>query len=176
MEFKQLVEKRRSVRKFSDRKVPREVVERILQATFTAPSSRNSRSTRIFVVENPEIIEKMSQMRDYGSAFLKNAPLAFVIAGDTSLTDLWSVNCSISTTMLQLACVEEGLASCWVHVDGRPQLKDEPEGAQAIDLLRTLLPLPDSYEVLCVVAAGYSDFSPAALPEHDDMANVVWIE
>jgi nitroreductase len=112
MEFKQLIEKRRSVRKFSDRKVPREVVERILQATFTAPSSRNSRSTRIFVVENPEIIEKMSQMRDYGSAFLKNAPLAFVVAGDTSLTDLWSVNCSISTTMLQLACVEEGLASC----------------------------------------------------------------
>lgn len=176
MEFNEIIGKRRSVRKFSERKVPREVVERILNATFTAPSSRNSRSTRIFVVENREIIEKMSQMRDYGSAFLKNAPLAFVVAGDTSLTDLWTVNCAISTTMLQLACVEEGLASCWVHVDGRPRLKDEPEGAQAIDLLRTLLPLPESYEVLCVVAAGYSDFQPASLPEHDDMANVVWIE
>lgn len=176
MEFNEIIGKRRSVRKFSERKVPREVVERILNATFTAPSSRNSRSTRIFVVENREIIEKMSQMRDYGSAFMKNAPLAFVVAGDTSLTDLWTVNCAISTTMLQLACVEEGLASCWVHVDGRPRLKDEPEGAQAIDLLRTLLPLPESYEVLCVVAAGYSDFQPASLPEHDDMANVVWIE
>lgn len=176
MEFKEIVQKRRSTRKFSERKVPREVVERILKATFTAPSSRNSRSTRIFVVENPDIIAQMAQMRDYGSAFMKNAPLAFVIAGDTSLTDLWSVNCAISTTMLQLACVEEGLASCWVHVDGRPRLKDEPDGAQAIDLLRTLLPLPEGYEVLCVVAAGYSDFVPAALPEHDDMANVVWVE
>ncbi len=176
MDFKEIIEKRRSVRKFSERGVAREVVERILKATFTAPSSRNSRSTRIFVVENRDIIAQMAEMRDYGSAFMKNAPLAFVIAGDTTLTDLWTVNCSISATMLQLACVEEGLASCWVHVDGRPRLKDEPNGAQAIELLRTLLPLPESYEVLCVVAAGYSDFQPAALPEHDDMANVVWVE
>lgn len=176
MEFKEILNKRRSVRKFSDRKVPREVIDRLLQATFTAPSSRNSRSTRIFVVENPEIIVSMSEMRDYGSAFMKSAPLALVVAGDKSLSDLWMVNCSISATVLQLACVEEGLASCWVHVDARPRLKDVPEGEQAIDHLRTLIPLPENYEVLCVIAAGYSDFQPATLPEHDDMAGVVWVE
>ena len=27
--------------------------------------------------------------------------------------------------ILQLACVDEGLASCWVHIDGRPRRKDE---------------------------------------------------
>lgn len=176
MEFKEIIEKRRSVRKFSDQKVPHEVIERLLQATFTAPSSRNTRSTRIFVVENPEIIAKMSEMRDYGSAFMKNAPLALVVAGDTSLSDLWLVNCAISATMMQLACVEEGLASCWVHVDERPRLKDVPDGEQAIDYLRTLIPLPENYNVLCIIAAGYSDFHPASLPEHDDMANVVWVE
>ncbi len=176
MEFKEIIEKRRSVRKFSERKVPREVIERLLQATFTAPSSRNSRSTRIFVVENRDIIASMSEMRDYGSAFMKSAPLALVVAGDKSLSDLWLVNCAISATTLQLACVEEGLSSCWVHVDARPQLKDELNGAQAIDHLRTLIALPENYEVLCVIAAGYSDFQPAPLPEHDDMANVVWVE
>ncbi len=176
MEFKEILEKRRSTRKFSDRRVPREVIDRLLKATFTAPSSRNTRSTRIFVVENRDIIAQMAEMRDYGSAFMKGAPLALVVAGDTSLSDLWLVNCSISATILQLACVEEGLASCWVHVDGRPQLKDEPKGAQAIDHLRKLISLPENYEVLCVVAAGYSDFHPAELPEHDDMANVVWVE
>lgn len=176
MEFKEIVKTRRSVRKFSERKVPREVINRLLEATFTAPSSRNTRSTRIFVVENSDIIAQMAQMRDYGSAFMKGATLALVVAGDTSLSDLWLVNCSISATMLQLACVEEGLSSCWVHVDGRPQLKDEPEGKQAIDHLRTLIPIPENYGVLCVIAAGYSDFQPAALPEHDDMGNVVWIE
>lgn len=176
MEFKEIIKERRSTRKFSDRKVPREVINRLLEATFTAPSSRNTRSTRIIVVENRDIIAQMAQMRDYGSAFMKDAPLALVVAGDKSLSDLWLVNCAISATVLQLACVDEGLASCWVHVDERPRLKDEPEGEQAIDHLRSLISLPENYEVLCVIAAGYSDFHPAALPEHDDMANVIWVE
>lgn len=167
MELKKILAARRSTRKFNDRKVETEVVDRILEAALSAPSSRNSRSTRIIVVDRPDIIAPMSEMRDYGSAFIKNAPLAFVIAGDTSATDLWRENCAIAATILQLACVDEGLASCWVHVDGRPQLKDEPHGKQAIDLLRTLLPLPEEWNVLCIVAAGYSDFHPAPLPPFD---------
>ena len=43
MEFKELMAARRSVRRFSDRAVPREVVDRILAEALTAPSSRNSR-------------------------------------------------------------------------------------------------------------------------------------
>ena len=42
MEFKELIEKRRSIRKFSERAVPREVVDRILHETLSAPSARNS--------------------------------------------------------------------------------------------------------------------------------------
>lgn len=173
MELKQILTERRSTRKFSDRKVEAEVIDRILESALTAPSSRNSRSTRIMVVSNPETLAAMAGMRDYGSAFVKNAPLAFVIAGDTSATDLWRENCAIAATILQLACVDEGLASCWVHVDGRPQLKDEPCGKQAIDCLRTLLPLPEEWNVLCVVAAGYSDFHPAPLPGFDWRSAVV---
>ena len=173
MELKKILAERRSTRKFTDRKVEPEVADRILHSALSAPSSRNSRSTRIMVVDNPETLTAMSEMRDYGSAFIKNAPLAFVIAGDTSATDLWRENCAIVATILQLACVDEGLASCWVHVDGRPQLKDEPHGKQAIDLLRTLLPLPEEWNVLCIVAAGYSDFHPAPLPPFDWRTAVV---
>ena len=173
MELKELLKMRRSTRKFSDKIVPDEVVDRILESAFTAPSSRNSRSTRIMVVREPATLAAMSEMRDYGSAFLKGAPLAFVVAGDTSATDLWRENCSILATILQLACVDEGLASCWVHVDGRPQRQSEPQGPQAVDHLRSLLPLPGDWEVLCVVAAGYSDFHPAALPPFDWHDSVV---
>lgn len=37
MEFKELIAKRRSVRKFTDREVPREVVDRILAEALSAP-------------------------------------------------------------------------------------------------------------------------------------------
>lgn len=173
MEFKDILALRRSTRKFLDRPVEDDTVERILKAAFSAPSARNSRSTRVMVVADREKIARMAEMRDYGSAFLKNAPLAFVIAGDRTKSDLWRENGAILATVLQLACVDEGLASCWVHVDGRPRLQGAPDGEQAQEYLRGLLPLSDEWSVLCVIAAGYSDFHPAPLPEYDYKADTV---
>lgn len=173
MEFKEIIAKRRSIRKFTDRAVPREVVDRILAEALTAPSARNTRTTRILVVDDPALVARMAAMRDYGSAFLKGAPLAFVVLGDTTKSDLWRENAAITATVLQLACVDEGLGSCWVHVNGRPRRKDTPEGERAADYLGTLLPLPEDCEPLCVIAAGYSDFTPAPLPEADDSARII---
>ena len=126
MEFKELIAKRRSVRKFTDREVPREVVDRILAEALSAPSARNTRTTRFLVVDDPALVARMAEMRDYGSAFLKGAPLAVLVLGDTSASDLWRENAAISATVLQLACVDEGLASCWVHVNGRRQTERGP--------------------------------------------------
>ena len=173
MEFKDLLAGRRSVRKYSERDVPREVVERLLRETLTAPSSRNSRSTRLLVVVDPATVARMAAMRDYGSGFLTGAPRAIVVLGDTAASDLWKVNAAISATVLQLACVDEGLASCWVHVEGRPRRKEEPDGEQAADYLRTFLPIPEGCEPLCVIAFGYSDFRPAPLPPADDEARII---
>lgn len=173
MEFKELIQKRRSIRKFTDRAVPAEVVEQLLRQTLSAPSSRNSRSTRLLVVDDPALVARMASMRDYGSAFMQHAPLAIVVVGDTSKSDLWRINAAISATVLQLACVDQGLASCWVHVDGRPRLKSEPEGEQAADYLRGFLPIPDGCEPLCAVAIGYSDFTPAPLPADDDAERII---
>ena len=173
MEFKQLIAARRSVRKFSDRPVPREAMDRLLDAALGAPSARNARSTRFLVVDDPALVVRMADMRDYGSAFLKGAPAAVVVLGCESESDLWAVNAAIAATLLQLACVDEGLASCWVHIDGRPRRKDDPAGAAAADFLRTFLPIPEDCKPLCAIAVGYSDFRPAPLPESDDRARVL---
>ena len=170
MEFKELIEKRRSIRKFSERAVPREVVDRILHETLSAPSARNTRTTHLVVVDDPALVARMADMRDYGSAFMKGAPLAIVVLGDTTKSDLWRENAAISATILQLACVDEGLASCWVHIDGRPRRKDEPGD------LRSFLPIPADCQPLCAVAAGYSDFTPAPLPGSDDDARIIRLE
>ena len=173
MEFKELIAQRRSIRRFSDRPVPREVVDRLLAEALTAPSARNTRTTRFLVVDDPSLVARMADMRDYGSAFLKGAPLAILVLGETPESDLWRENAAISATVLQLACVDEGLGSCWVHVHGRPRRKEAPEGEKAADYLRSFLPIPDSCEPLCAVAVGYSDFHPAPLPPHDDQARII---
>ena len=162
------------MRKFLAGKVEKEKLQRIVDMALQAPSSRNSRSTRLVVVEDSALLEKMSQMRDYGSAFMKDAQAAIVVMGDKNATDLWLDNCAITATILQLAVVDEGLASCWVHVNDRPCLKDVPEGAKADDYLRELLGISDNYGILCAVALGYSDFEPKPLPPYEGEERVIW--
>ena len=174
MELKNILNSRRSVRKFLDVKVEHEKLERIAQMALQAPSSRNSRSSRLVIVEQKELLEKLSKMRDYGAAFMKDAAAAIVVMGDKQASDLWLDNCAITATTLQLAVVDEGLASCWVHVNNRPCLKDEPEGAKADDYLREVLGLPEKYGVLCAVALGYSDFQPAPLPPYEGEERIMW--
>lgn len=176
MEFGKLLEKRRSVRRFLDKQVPREVMDGILRQALTAPSARNTRSTRFMVVTDRNTIEKMASVRDYGAGFLAGAPAAVVVMGDTSASDLWDINCAISATLLQLACVDAGLVSCWIHVAGRPRRKDDPQGESAENYLRSLLPIPAQYRVECIIALGYSDFTPAPLPPHDDSASIIWAD
>ena len=174
MELKNILQTRRSVRRFSPTAVSREILLDIVNQTLTAPSSRNMRTSRFIIVDDKPTLEKLSKMRDYGSEFMKDAAAAIIIAADTTKTDLWRENCAISATIMQLAVVDAGLASCWVHIGGRTRLKDEPNGEQAEDYIRTFIDVPADWSLECAIALGYSDYTPKPLPEHDDSASIVW--
>ncbi len=175
MTLTDILKKRRSVRKFDGRAVPREVVEGLLKGALTAPSSKNVRSTRFMVVDRPDTLERISRMRDFGSSFLAGVPCAVVVAGLATDTDLWVDNAAIAAAFLQLAAVEAGLGSCWVHVNGRPQRRDEPNGATAEEQLREFLPLPAEWRPLCVIALGYPADEPKPHAERDDPDKIVWL-
>lgn len=155
MDFFEVIEKRHSVRKFADRPVEREVLDALVSVARTAPSSRNSRSTAFLIVDDKDTLAALSQMRDYGSSFLKDAPAAVVIAGDETKTDLWVDNCAISATFVQLAATAADLGSCWVHVNGRPRVKNDPDGASACGYVKVLLGLKEGLRPYCVIAVGY---------------------
>lgn len=157
---------RRSVRKFDGRPVPEDVVEKLLRATLTAPSSKNTRSTRLAVSSRAEHALAVSQMRSTGTSFVSAAPLLVFVMGEPAASDMWLINASISATVLQLAAAELGLGSCWVHVDGRPHNEADPEGMSALEWLRSQIPsLPPELPILCVVAVGYP-LEPAR-PRHE---------
>ncbi|MFQ7502404.1 MAG: nitroreductase family protein [Alistipes finegoldii] len=121
MEFKELIEKRRSIRKFSERAVPREIVDRILHETLSAPSARNTRTTRLVVVDDPALVARMADMRDYGSAFMKGAPLAIVVLGDTTKSDLWRENAAISARCCSSPAWTRDSAPGCISTAGAPQ-------------------------------------------------------
>ena len=145
MEFFEVIEKRHSVRKFEERPVEKALIDRIISAAGTAPSSKNTKSTAFMVIED----------RDTIAAFVKDAPAVIVVLGDETKTDLWVDNCSISATFIQLAATASDLGSCWVHVNGRPRISTDPAAGNAEDYLRNLLGVKDGLRIHCVIALGY---------------------
>lgn len=157
MDFLEVIEKRKSVRKYSDQAVEREILDAIINVAQTAPSSRNSRSSAFMIIEDRDTLDALSQMRDYGASPLKSAQAAILVMGDPSKTDLWVDNCAISATFIQLAVTAMDLVSCWIHINGRPVLKDQPEGAKAEDYVADLLGIKDGLRPYCAVAIGYPE-------------------
>jgi len=173
--FSEVVNRRRSCRKFEVRKVTREVIDLLLKEALTAPSARNTRSTRFAVTEDPATLEKLSRMRNYGSLFLKDAPVVVAILGETSHTDLWRENGAISATILQLSAEAHGLGSCWVHVHDRLRNNDDPDGPRAEDYAREILKVPDHLAILCLIALGYPADPPQPRREQDDTDKITYL-
>lgn len=157
MEFLEVIQKRHSVRKFTDQPVGREIIDTIIDIAQSAPSSKNTKSSAFMVIEDPDTLKALSEMRDRGSAFMAGAAAAIVVMGDASKTDLWVENASISATFIQLAATAMDLGSCWVHVNGRPRSKEDASLGNAEDYVKELLGIKDGYRVLCVIALGYEE-------------------
>lgn len=161
MDFLEVIEKRHSVRKYADRPVEKELLDAIVKVAQTAPSSRNSKSSAFMIIEDRDTLDALSQMRDYGASPLKSAQAAILVMGDESKTDLWVDNCAISATFIQLAVTAMDLASCWIHINGRLCLKDEPDGRKSEDYVRELLGVREGLRPYCAVAIGYPEEVPA---------------
>ncbi len=62
MEFYEVISKRRSIRQFEGREIPREVLERILDAGLRAPSSNHQRRWELVTLTEKAIIHDLAQI------------------------------------------------------------------------------------------------------------------
>ena len=155
MDFFELVQKRHSVRKFTDEQISSENIEAIISATQTAPSAKNTKSSAFMIIEDHDTLKALSELRTSGGKFIADADKAIVVLGDETKTDLWRENCSISATFVQLAATALGIGSCWVHVHGRKRSKDGSVEGMAEDYVRGLLGIKENMRILCIIALGY---------------------
>lgn len=167
--FFSLIEKRRSIRKFKALPVEQEKVDRIIEAALRSPSSRGFNPWRFIVVDQPELLAKLSKAKPHGASFLKGASLGIVICADESRTDVWVEDSSIATIFIQLAAQELGLGSCWIQIRKR----EHDDVMTAEDYIRDLFNIPDNFRVESMVALGYPDEDKPAHPKESlDMGKV----
>lgn len=150
-DFKELVQKRRSHRKFSDQLVDGDAVKLILRAALMAPTAKSLRAWHFVVVDDKGDLEKLADAKAMGSQFLKGAPLAIVVLGDPQENDCWVEDGSIAAISMQYQAEDLGLGSCWIQMRGRG-LED---GTSADTVIRGILDIPERMQVLCVVAVGH---------------------
>ena len=152
VDFSTLVKKRRSHRKFDEKKIDAEHVSLILRAALMAPTSKSCRAWHFIEVEDKNDIEKIADAKEMGGQFLKSAPLVIVVAGLPSENDCWIEDCSIAAISMQYQAEELGLGSCWAQIHKRG-LSD---GTTATEVIQGVLGLPDDYMVLCAIGFGYA--------------------
>ena len=161
-DFKTLVQVRRSHRKFTEEEIAADDVRLILRAALMAPTSKGQRAWQFVVVDDKADIEKISDAKDMGSQFMKDAPLLVVVLGDPLTNDCWVEDGSIAAYSMQLQAEDLGLGSCWAQMRGRG-LSD---GTSADTVIRGILDIPENLSCLCVLAFGHK--ADERKPQNED--------
>lgn len=140
---------RRSVRKFTDKKVEKSKIEKLLRAAMQAPSAANGQPWEFIVVEGSENLNLLSQLSPYAWP-VKNSPLAVVITGNKKRTmcpENLEQDLGAATQNLLLEAVELGLGAVWLGVT---PVKER------MKYVKKLYNLTDT-EPYCVIAVGYPE-------------------
>lgn len=161
MNFRDLVLKRRSIRKFTDTPIEAEQVELILKAGLLAPSSKNIKPLEFLVVEDKEMLEKLATCKEHGSKPIANSKLAIVILGNPILSDVWIEDASIASIMMQFQAEDLNIGSCWIQVRERKTVN----GYLSEDFIKDLLSIPMHLHVLSIMVFGNKDQDRSPIDE-----------
>jgi nitroreductase len=115
------------------------------------------------LVDDPKLIEKLSDAKMHGSQFLKNAPLAIVIIANEEITDVWVEDTSIAATIIQLQAETIGLGSCWVQI--RNRLHTELVSSE--EYIAKIFDFPKNIRIEAIIGIGYPDEKKEAYTKDD---------
>lgn len=142
---------RRSIRRYLEKPVEDEKIERLLRAGMQAPSGKNEMPWEFIVVKDKETRFAISQMSEY-AGMCRYAPVVIVtLANLEKLADggaWWIQDMSACTQNILLQAAYEGLGACWC---GFYPLQER------IDKMRRFYDLPESIVPFSLIPVGYSE-------------------
>ena len=152
---------RRSVRKYSDRPVEDEKLDKVLTAGLYAPTGMNNQAPVMVAVRDKETRDRLSRMNAAvmgasGDPFY-GAPCVIVVLSDPERMT-WVEDGSLVLGNLMNAAHSLGLGSCWIH--RAKECFDTQEGKA---LLRAW-GVPENYRGVGNCILGYAAEEPEAKP------------
>jgi len=161
MELRDVLLKRRSVRKFTDEPVTEEQIDFLMHAAMSGPSACNRQPWDFYVTQDPQMLEKLRGVTRFSGM---KAPLCIVVCGNLSralpmqLAEYWIQDCSAAAENILLAAVDCGLGAVWCGL--HPQKTGVKKAREALGITEKQVPL-------CLIWVGH----PAREEEPGDHYN-----
>ncbi|HEX9901854.1 MAG TPA: nitroreductase family protein [Acidobacteriota bacterium] len=161
----ELIRKRRSVRQFQPRPVPRDLLMTLAEAARLAPSAANRQPLEFILLDDPAVCGKLfphlhwaAYISPAGNPQPGQEPAAYVVTlVNTAVRDKGYEN-DVGAAMMSMimAAWAEGVASCWLISVDRAEVS-------------RLLDIPETHRLDSVLALGY----PAEAPQAEDLTDSV---
>lgn len=181
------IKTRRSIRDFLNKPVPEEVIRKIIDAGRYAPSGFNLQPWRFVVIENKEMLERLSgfakpvlleklagrtdalavsymeRLEDRNYNIFYNAPALVLVLGKKN-NPLSDYDCTLCGGNIIHAAHSLGIGSCWIGNAGVIQQSEE---------LMAELKIPVNYKVVVPIVLGYPRDAPPT-PEKRE-PSISWV-
>jgi len=167
-DYFELLQKRRSIRDFKDKKVPLEIINEIIKESCLAPSSGNGQPWRFIIVNNKGVIKRLSDeskknilsyieknpdspskkyetaLRNPAFNVFYNAPCLVFIVGSKQIRSL-HVDCALAACYFMFSASARDLGTCWIGFGTNIQDPD----------LLNLIGMPEDHAIVAPIIIGY---------------------
>lgn len=171
MEFFEVIQKRHSIRAFTDQPVEAEKLQKILETANLAPSAGNLQAYEIYVVTGAKKRDGLS-CAALAQEYIAKSPVALVFCTHPELTEgrytergnrLYTLqDATIACTFAMLAATNLGLGSVWV-------------GTFDEKVVRLIIGAPESQVPVAILSIGYQDEFPEQHPRRplDEITHLI---
>lgn len=148
MDALEAIRTRRSVRKYLNKEVPKELLETIVDCGRLSATARNEQPWEFIVIVDKDLKKKVAEQTDNGKFISEAGACIAVVCKDTKY---YIEDGSAATQNILVSARALGLGSCWVAGDKKPYCSSILE----------LLNVPKSYRLVSLIAIGYPESIPS---------------
>jgi len=148
MDAMEAILSRRSIRRYTDKPVPEELVQQLLKAAMAAPSASNEQPWEFIVIDDRRLFNDIMNSHPYAS-MLSEAKLVIAVCGDLrreKFRGYWVEDCSAATQNILVAAHALGMGAVWLGVYPREE---------RVAAVRKILKLPDHIMPLGLISIGF---------------------
>ena len=161
MDFSELLQRRRTIRRFAQRPVADADLRALLEAARLASSAANLQPLRYVVARTPQLVAQLLPLTAWAARVQprrnpvlgQSAPAAFIaVTAPADAHPVWTqADAGAAIQSIEFAATDRGLGCCWLGAIQRKPIAE-------------LLQLPPDRQLLYLVAVGYPDEQPV----HED--------